>query len=297
MKNLPVTILKTLGLVLTTGLHIAPAAQPGGTLPTVTAIAPAQASSEDTNIGPYNQPEWTEHRRFSTTRVYIQKEPWEIGLEQWWRVRTYDDKTTAHRFTEELEIGLPHRFQLDLYWNWAHDGDGTHHDEFAVELRHALADWGKIWGNPTLYLEYAFVNPDFGGDVLEAKVLLGDDFGKGWHWGLNFIFESELSHERAREAAISGGLSRTIIDGVLSAGIEMQWKHETVAGERGNPEIQFEIGPSIQWRLSKNTHLDVVALAGTTSQGPSFEGFVIFGFDFGGGSKKGYTPVSTGLRP
>ncbi|RYD25648.1 MAG: hypothetical protein EOP86_27030 [Verrucomicrobiaceae bacterium] len=248
--------------------------------------------AEEANSGSYGQPEWTQHRRFGTTRVYIQKDPWEVGLEQWWRNRAYNDRSPQQRFMSELEIGLPGRFQLDLYHNFIHEDGDTHWDETAVELRHALADWGKIWGNPTLYLEYAFVNNDFGGDVLESKILLGDDFGKGWHWGLNFIFETEMSQERAKEVSIAGGLSKTIIDEVLSAGVEFQWKHETVAGERSSAEVQFEIGPSIQTRIGKSAHLDLVALAGCTDDGPRLESFVIFGWDFGGKSHGGYRPTS-----
>lgn len=283
----------TLGL----GLNALGAAEQG-TLPTVTASAPDALIAPDTLVGPYNQPEWTEHRRFPFTRVYVQQEPWQIGVEQWWRARTYNDKDTAHRFIEELEIGLPHRLQLDLYYNWAHTEGKTHFDEFAVELRWALADWGQIPFNPTLYVEYAFVNGDYGGDTLESKILFGDTIGKNWQWGLNFIFETEVSHELAKEVAIAGGIGYSITP-TFSAGLEFQWKRETVAGERSNPEVQFNIGPSIQWRLSKNTHLDLVALFGTTNQGPRVESLVVFGYDFGGGGEsKGdnhYTPT-TGKR-
>ena len=37
------------------------------------------------------RPEWTSHRRFTTTRVYLQQAPWEVGVEQWWRVRDNRD--------------------------------------------------------------------------------------------------------------------------------------------------------------------------------------------------------------
>ena len=40
------------------------------------------------------------------------------------------DGTVAHRLLEEIEIGLPYRLQLDL------------------EVRGALFDWGRLWGNP-----------------------------------------------------------------------------------------------------------------------------------------------------
>jgi hypothetical protein len=262
-----------------------------GTLPTVTADAPVGSLAEEAAVGPYNKPEWTDHRRFSTTRVYLQQDPGDFGVELWWRNRSYKDSSPQNRFMSELEIGLPGRLQLDFYYNWVREDGSTHFDEFATEVRWALADWGKIWGNPTLYLEYALVNHDFGGDTIESKILFGDDFGKGWHWGLNFVFETEISHEREKEFVIAGGISRTIVDQVLSAGIEWQWKHDTVAGDRGNAEVQFEIGPSFQWRPSKNTHIDIVALAGCTNQGPKFESFLIFGWDFGGGSK---TPLGGG---
>lgn len=31
--------------------------------------------TEEQPVGPYNQPEWTTHRRFPSTRVYLQTKP------------------------------------------------------------------------------------------------------------------------------------------------------------------------------------------------------------------------------
>ena len=216
-----------------------------------------------------------------------------MGFEQWWRARTFDDAQPYHRFLEELEIGLPYRFQLDIYYNWAHDGGGTRFDETALELRWAFADWGKIWGNPTLYEEYAFTNHKYGGDTLESKLLLGDDINKQLQWGLNIVYEAELSREKSHEVRISGGLSYVVSE-LFSFGVEAQWGRETVDGARGNPEYAFEVGPSIQFRLSKRTHLDLVALFGCTHAGPKTETFVIFGYDFGNvaGGDNHYHPVS-----
>jgi len=258
------------------------AAEPN-TLPTVTVTDSDEILAHDTLVGPYNQPEWTEHRIFATTRVFVQQEPGEIGFEQWWRPRTFNDGPPTHRFIEELEIGLPHRLQLDLYYKWLNEESKTHTDEVAVELRWALADWGVIPFNPTLYLEYAFVNSQYGGDVIETKLLLGDNIGKNWQWGLNFIFESEVSQALTKKVAVAGGLNYSFSPR-LAAGIEAQWAHETVAGERANPEIQFQVGPSMQYRLSKSTHLDLVCLFGCTKESPQTESYLIFGWDFGGGS-------------
>ncbi|WP_265592743.1 transporter [Verrucomicrobium sp. BvORR034] len=280
------------------------AAQPSATLPTVVVNAPPTQTStgsslaEEALVGPYNQPEWTGHRRFSTTRVYLQRQPWEVGFEQWWRVRQYDDAPEKHLFIEEIEIGLPYRMQLDLYYDWVHEEGETLNKDFAVELRWALADWGVIPLNPTLYGEYKFTDDDYGSDVYEFKLLLGDDFGPRLHWGLNLVYERETSGEEAQEFAVTQGISYTIIDQVLSAGLEMQFKYENVAGERDNGEHKFQIGPSVQWRPSHNTHIDLVGLFGCTDESPDFEGFVVFGIDFGslkGGEDHHYKPVS-GLR-
>jgi len=251
-------------------------------------IVSSTAYAEEQTNGVYGEPEWVGHRRFSTTRVYIQKDPGEIGVEEWYRTRFYDEGRVTQRFQQEVEIGLPHRMQLDLYEKLIHDNSDDEHwrqDEFAVELRYAFADWGKLPGNPTIYEEYAFT--DGGPDVLESKLLFGEDC-HGWHWGVNFIWEQELWGEKGTEWGIAGGLSRTVIDNKLSLGIEGKWTHaESEAHE-------FILGPSIQWLPTANTHLDLVAMGGLNDESPNAECWLIFGFDFGAGTKKGYKPTSVG---
>src|ERR1035437_4094917 len=48
------------------------------------------ALKEEKPDGSYAEPEWVRQRRFSNTRVYIQKDPWEVGVEEWYRTRSYD---------------------------------------------------------------------------------------------------------------------------------------------------------------------------------------------------------------
>lgn len=245
---------------------------------------------EEKKDGVYNEPEWVGHRRFSTTRVYIQKDPGEIGIEEWYRLRTFDSGRVTQRFQQEVEIGLPYRMQLDIYEKLIHDNEdpeGWMQDEFAVELRYAFADWGVIPGNPTLYEEYAFV--DSGPDVLESKLLFGDDY-EGWHWGLNLIWEQELWGSRSTEWGVAFGVSRTLIDSKLSVGIEGKWTHP----EGG--EDEYLLGPSIQWLPTPNTHIDLVVMAGLNDASPETESYLIFGFDFGGDAPKGkgYKPTTIG---
>jgi hypothetical protein len=68
---------------------------------------------EEQPVGPYQQPEWATERRFPRTRVYLQQTPWNTGFEQWVRYRDFRDGTKQTRFQEEVEIGLPYRFQVE----------------------------------------------------------------------------------------------------------------------------------------------------------------------------------------
>jgi hypothetical protein len=247
------------------------------------------ALEEDKPVGVYGQPEWVKNRRFSTTRIHLQRDPWEIGVEQWYRVRTYDGGRVTQRSITEFEMGLPYRMQLDVYEKAIFDNSddfGWQQDEFAVELRYAFADWGKLPLNPTLYFEYAFAHE--GADVIEPKILIGDDFGKGWHWGLNLIYESQVWGEKTPEWAVAGGISKSIVDSVFSVGIEGKWSNTD--GEKS----EAILGPSVQWRPTDHTHIDLVAMAGLTNSSPNTELWLILGYDFGQGSKerKGYKPAS-----
>lgn len=240
--------------------------------------------------GETGRPEWTGARRFSTTRVYIQREPWEVGVAAWWRYRNKRDNSSISRVTGEIEIGLPHRMQLDLYYDMAVDGDSrSRTEDFAVELRYALADWGKIWGNPTLYAEYKWVEDN--ADVAEFKLLFGDQFAPSWHWGVNFVYEKELGGARTTEWQAVGGVSKSLFDGKLGLGIEFKYVNESVTENRTAPEQKFHFGPSVQWRITDHWYIDATALFGANRYAPRQECFLIVGYNFGH-EDKAYQPVA-----
>ena len=162
-----------------------------------------------------------------------------------------------------------------------------HYQSFNVELRFAFADWGKIWANPTLYAEYKFADSHWGPDVYELKLLLGDQIGSRWHWGVNFVWEAELGFEREQEFQIPAGIK-------LSVGVELLYDHDTVQGKRNDPAEQFNIGPSIQIRPTPNTHIDLTCMFGTNHDSDEEIAFIILGYDFGRGghSERAYMPVS-----
>ena len=292
------SILKTALLTLIAGSTTVAAetsTTPTTRLPETTSTAFSSVLSEDTPIGVTGRPEWTSARRFTGTRVYIQQEPWEAAVESWWRLKNHRDGTESHRLLEEIEIGLPHRMQLDLYNDVEGDQKGHfHYQSFNIELRYALADWGQVWGNPTFYGEYKIADHQWGPDVYELKLLLGDQFLSRWHWGVNFVWEAETGGDREFEFQIPIGLSYSVIDGKLGVGVEVLYDHDTIKGERGHPAHQFNIGPSVQWRVTPHLHIDISCQWGTNNSSDREIGWLIVGYDFGPGghSERAYVPTS-----
>ncbi len=270
---------------------------PADTLPVageVTAVAPDSSLWEaSAPVGVYGQPEWVKSRRFANVRVHIQRDPWEIAVEQWWRGRLVEGDW-SHRFQEEIEIGLPGRFQLDFYYDWTNDKElGSEFLDYAAEIRWAFADWGKIWGNPTLYFEYKWTDGDRGPDVVEPKILFGGEIGKNVQWGVNFVFEGETAGEKTEEFQVTAGIAQALSPH-FSAGLEAKYVHETVEHQRSSAEHKFLMGPSVQWCPTEKSHVDLVLLAGFTEESPDLEAWFVGGIEFGRGpsQKTPHSPVS-----
>ncbi len=259
-------------------------------LPVVTVTEPALR--EEAGVGPNNQPAWTTDGRLgSTTRAYVLP-PWHVELTQWWRPEAPRGGSPKHLFQEEIEIGLPYRFQLDLYENWELTSDGyVRHAANQVEVRWALAEWGRIPFNPTLYAEWKFNNA--AADTVEMKLLLSEVIAPRWHWGVNFTWEQQVGDGRETEFAVSQALSYTLVDEKLSAGVEMKFEHKTEQGSRSDAEIEFLIGPSIEWKPTTRTTLSVAPLFGVTDDSPHVQAFVIFSIGLGRESEgEARVPVS-----
>jgi hypothetical protein len=273
------------GVGFCSGLHNtdaqAPAAAPGVE---VIGTTPDGMLRQEEPVGPYDQPEWTTHRTFSTTRVYVLP-PGIVEFVQYWTPE-FKDGHDEHAFREEVEIGLPYRFQLDLYQNWGIDEE---HNSFyqgsSIELRYALADWGKIPLNPTIYEEWAF--NDNAPDVWELKLLLGDTFAHRWNWAANFTYEQETGGARETEIALSSAVTYSVVDELLNVGIEALWERKTEAGFRSDPEYEFLIGPTINLRPTRSSFITVAPLFGATHDSPDVEVFVIAGFQFRFGGPRG----------
>jgi hypothetical protein len=248
----------------------------------ITGVAPERLSQQIL-VGPNQQPEWTTTRAFSTSRVYV-RPPGTFAFVNFWTPE-FKDGEDEHAFRHELEIGLPYRFQLDLYQNWGIEDGRSFYKGASVELRYALAKWGKIPLNPTLYGEWNF--NDNAPDVWELKLLLGETFGNRWNWAANFTFEQETGGEREREIALSSALTYAVIDPILNVGIEILWERKTEKESRNNAEHEFLVGPSINVHPTRWSFITVAPLFGATADSPDVEVFVLAGFKFPFGGPPG----------
>ena len=83
----------------------------------------------------------------------------------------------------------------------------------------------------------------------------------------------------------------------LKVGIEMQYRNFTVKDTRDDPEHSFVVGPTIAWKPSKSTRVDVSPLFGCTDESPHVQFFAVFSWLLGGTEKEqGEAPASTRNR-
>lgn len=246
---------------------------------------------EEHRIGEYEQPRWTAHRRFPTTRIYVIPEG-QFDIE-WWlemKLSLEDTSNVRYRSQYELEFGLGYRLQLDIYLQTEQEGhDGSFHlREEKFELRWAIADWGDIPLNPTLYFEFARAHE--APPKIEMKILIGEEFTRRLHWGLNLVFEHELGGEQENEYAITTGLSYTVVDEVLSVGLELQFETVDRADHRfAGAGWEFLGGPSVSWSPSPALHVLFTPLFGIEDERdettlerhatPLFEPLLILGWE------------------
>jgi hypothetical protein len=246
---------------------------------------------EEERIGTYAQPRWSAKRRFPTTRIYVVPEG-TAQFEWWLETKTPLDAADSSRFRSlfEFEFGLGHRLQLDLYLETQQEAFGEwglSGEKF--EVRYAFADWGQLWANPTLYVEWTRQHE--GPHKAEVKLLLGDELSPRVHWGVNLVYERVLGGDRSAEYAVTGGVSYTLKDEQFSLGGEMKVELVDVTGRRFKFDaFEVLVGPSLQWRPVKAAHVDLVALVGTEFEregpGSDFESAVIleptfvFGWEF-----------------
>ena len=270
----------------------------------------------------YGAPPSFSRSRFSPTTTAYVLPPWTVYTSAIYEGDALRFNRPDHQFTQEVELGLPHRFGLAVENSVEAFRGTTQERSFSIEARYAFADWNKILLNPTIFAEWKFgighILHDEGPpepmpkgeaeeflnernplpDAYEVRLLLAQDFYEKVEWAFNAFFEQEVTGDRGREY----GFAQTAVVPLLpnerlKAGVEMQLTAFTDKGIRGNPSYRFILGPTISWKPSSNTRFDVSPLFGVTADAPRASVFAVFSMLFGGpGEAEAEAPASTRNR-
>jgi hypothetical protein len=230
-----------------------------------------------------------------------------------------------HMLTQEIEIGLPNRFGIAFENSIENHRGTTQERTVSVELRYALADWNVIPLNPTIFVEYkAGIGnilhdegpPEAMGkgeaeeflmehrplpDAVEVRFLFAQDFSNHVEWAANIFVEQEIGGDRGREVGFAQSIMFPVLlpHERLKVGAEMQYTSFTDSGLRdeGTKSARVVIGPTVAWKPTKNSRLDVSPLFGVTDDAPHASVFVVFSMLFGGSeSPQAEAPASTRNR-
>lgn len=248
------------------------------TLPPV--VVEGKAPGPFETVGEYNQPVWTTTRMFPSTRAYVMTPPGNVKYEKWFDFRDRRDGPTQVRMRDEIAIGLGNRLELDLYAHTVYDGPSDAREfnwrGFSWEIRYALADWGKIPGNPTLYFEHKMIN---GREGIEPKLLLSDRIGEtDYIWAANLIYEANLASTKAeqeREYAFTGSLGK-IVSNDLMVGATAHYRNY----DYDNHVRELYLGPAVNYRINPLARISFEYMPRITDQGYyDSRSFMIFAYD------------------
>ncbi len=269
----------------------------------------------------YGAPPGISRSRLSnTTQAYVLP-PWAFFFGEIFEGQGFRHGPPDYLFTQEIEMGLPYRFGVAAESKFERFNGGGGAETVSLEARWALADWNKIPLNPTLFAEYKFGvgtirheerPPPAGGgeeeeeeggppkvpDAYEVRLLLAQEFGGRFEWAMNWFFEKENTGDRGREWGFSQAVMTPVLlpNERLKVGLEMEYKNFTTKDTRGDPLNSFVIGPSVAWKPTASTRLDVSPLFGCTDDSPVVDVFVVFSWLFGNERAEAEAPVSTRFR-
>src|SRR5437016_11652215 len=267
----------------------------------------------------YGAPPGLSRSRFSNVVNAYVLPPWAFFFGELFEGQGFRHGPPDYLFTQEIEMGLPYRFNVAAESQFGRFNGGGGAETVSLEARWALADWNKIPLNPTLFAEYKFgvgtirheegplppsgeeeeeSGPPKVPDAYEFRLLLAHDFGERLEWAMNWFFEKENTGDRGREWGFSQSAMTSILlpNERLKVGVEMEYKNFTTKDTRGDPLNSFVIGPSVAWKPTASTRLDVSPVFDCTDDSPVADVFVPFSGLFGGERAEAEAPVSTRFR-
>src|SRR5215468_4139537 len=100
-------------------------------------------------------PEFSRSRFSNVVNAYVLP-PWAFFFGELFEGQGFRHGPPDYLFTQEVEMGLPYRFNIAAESQWERFNGGGGARSVSLEARWALADWNKIPLNPTIFAEYKF---------------------------------------------------------------------------------------------------------------------------------------------
>ena len=162
-----------------------------------------------------------------------------------------------------------------------------------AEVRYAFANWNVIPLNPAISAEYIFGT---GKSVKDAtsdrdlrrqanavaiRLLLGQNFGDHFGYGMNVGVEQYVSHDSGREFDISQSVAYGAMKGRFEFGAEMRYVHNT-SQRRSGDNNELVVGPTIGWKPARQLRVSAAPLFGCTGDSPRLATFLLVSYEFGG---------------
>ena len=259
----------------------------------VSAEAEEAEHDQFTEMGEYAQPAWAERSRFSsTTSVYVLS-PYEMFAGNLWETDFRRRGKTLHDLTQEIDFGLPHKFEIGVENELGLVGTSAHETSVTVEARYAFANWNAIPLNPAISVEYIFgvgksvknVTSDKDlrrqPNALVVRLLLGQDFAGHFGYGFNIGLQQDVSRDSGREFEISQSVVYGAFKGKLEFGAEMRYLHNTSQRSSDDGD-ELVTGPTIGWKPTRQFRISAAPLFGCTHDSPRVATFVLVSYEFGG---------------
>ena len=235
----------------------------------------------------YGAPPDLSRGRISTlTKSYVLP-PFSFELETIYEGDVFRNGPPRHVFTQEVEMGLPLRFDVAVQ-NEVERFAGDTDDRVSLTGRYALANWNKILLNPAVFAEYKFgIGQTSRGrtipDAAEFGMILSHDFRHMVEWAMNWSVEQEVNGSQSTAWGFAQSVEVPVLlpEEQLEVGIEMQYRHSDDAIKKADQPRGFVIGPTLAWRPTKSARFDLSPLIGCTDDSPRVEIFALFSISLG----------------
>ncbi|UCC44200.1 MAG: hypothetical protein JSU65_13985 [Candidatus Zixiibacteriota bacterium] len=184
-----------------------------------------------------------DRRKYAWTYQFVTIPKDAVEMEFYQTTRLKQDEPNLWEYRIEVEHGITNRWDISVYQIFSQvQGEAFRWDAFQIRTRVKLAEPGRFVLNPLLYLEYRRKAELAVPNKIEAKFVLGRNFGR-WNLAVNPVYElfwapGKPTHEIGLDVGCSRELSYKV-----SLGLEAISRIELLEHEKDHKSLY--LGPAM----------------------------------------------------